>query len=621
MKRTVVTLAGCLAVLALRAPALAGTPRELRVGVAGHAFDHLGPIGDQAEAAAASGANIIYVSGVGALGYQGLPAPETLAAQRQAATTYLRLARRQGIRLAIGYVCATSMVKLEAFDKNWSPGFRARFRQPPAAWRQQDRNGNPLPSWYGGDYQPACMNNPDWRTYEQFMVRQQLYAGCDGIFFDNPTVHPKGCYCGYCMEQFARFLGREGLLPTSGPQPVKSLRELADRHPAAFLRFRCTIARDFLSAMRDYARSLNRKALITANNSLNSADVLYSQCRSYGYNIHELSQAEDFVVVEDMSSQPLTRADGRVLEYGPTYRQLHAISHRKPVVAVALAEADYHTPPHLVRLAMAEAAANNASCLSWPTWPENERQRMISLIRPQANLLRDNADLLNDTRARRDVVLFLPFRDWLATDHCRASGLAAELVRANVQFEVICEDDLRPASAPRLFPGKAPSVPPSVPPEALRGTKLLLASSCSDFTKGELKLLESFVRAGGSIMSADKADWLKVVQAAIGEPAIRLDGPASVRASVYDQPHRTIVHLLNLNVQRLSSFEDRVTPAADLRLAVRVPLRKVRSVRALTADAAGTSGALPFSGTAQGGETLVQIPLPRLEIATILVIE
>ena len=29
------------------------------------------------------------------------------------------------------------------------------------------------------------MNNPDWRAYEKFIVRQQLESGCDGIFFDN----------------------------------------------------------------------------------------------------------------------------------------------------------------------------------------------------------------------------------------------------------------------------------------------------------------------------------------------------------------------------------------------------------------------------------------------------
>jgi hypothetical protein len=621
MERIYLTLASWLSLFALWALPVLAEPRELRVGVAGHAFDHLGAIGEQAKAATASGANIIYVTGLGGVGYLGLPAADAFATQRQAAAAYLRNAKRQGIRLAIGYVCATSIVKLETFDKNWSPAFRARFHQAPANWRQQDRNGNPLPSCYGGDYQPACMNNPDWRTYERFMVRQQLAAGCDGIFFDNPIVHPQGCYCDYCMEGFAQFLKREGLLPAADSQPVKTLRQLADKHPAAFMRFRCTIARDFLSVMRDYARSLKSSALVTANNSLNSADVLFSQCRTYGYNIYELSQAEDFVVVEDMSSQPLTRADGRVVEYGPTYRQLQAISHGKPLVAVTLADADYHTPPHLVRLAMAEAAANNASYLSWPTWPEKEWPRMISLIRPEADFLRQNADLLNDTRARHEVVLFLPFRNWVATDQCRASDLAAELARANVQFEVICEDELRPASEGRKLVGKVPAMTPAAPPDALRGAKVLLAPAHSDFTKGELKLMERFTRIGGSVITAEKADWLKDVVTAVGEPAIRMEGPATVRVIVRDQPRRTMVHVLNLNVQRLSSFEDKVMPVADLRVAVHTPLKKVRSVRALTADAAASAGTLQFTSTAKGRDTLVQLILPRLEISTILVIE
>jgi len=56
----------------------------LATGMAGHAFDHLGNIGDQAKAAAASGATIIYASGFGGMGYGGLPAADELkvAAER-----------------------------------------------------------------------------------------------------------------------------------------------------------------------------------------------------------------------------------------------------------------------------------------------------------------------------------------------------------------------------------------------------------------------------------------------------------------------------------------------------------------------------------------------------------
>ena len=63
-------------------------------------------------------------------------------------------------------------------------------------------------------------------------------------------------------------------------------------------------------------------------------------------------------------------------------------------------------------------------------------------LNEQTEFLRQQQKLLNETRPRRDAVLFLPMRRWIETDHCRASELAAELTRANVQFAVICEDDL-----------------------------------------------------------------------------------------------------------------------------------------------------------------------------------
>src|SRR5205809_115615 len=107
-------------------------PSELRVGIAGHAFDHLGSIGNQAQAAAESGANIIYVTGLGTFGYQGLPAPGEIIKETQATQAYLSSARRNGISLAIGYICATSIVNLGSFDKNWPPNFRTSFHLSPS---------------------------------------------------------------------------------------------------------------------------------------------------------------------------------------------------------------------------------------------------------------------------------------------------------------------------------------------------------------------------------------------------------------------------------------------------------------------------------------------------------
>ena len=391
--------------------ALAAPRADLEVGTAGHVFDHLGNLGEQADAAVASGGNIIYATGVGGLGYLGLPNAEQMTSQLAAARNYIQGARRKGVRLALGYVCATSIVKLDQFDRNWATEFRNQFHTPVASWRQQGSDGKFLVSWYGGEYQPACMNNPDWRTYEKRIVRWQLEAGCDGIFFDNPTVHPQGCYCPDCMKAFGQFLD-QGHITNLVDRAVPVMRRFAAEHPREFMQFRATIARDFLAEIRTFARTIKRNALVTANNSLNSKEVLYSQCRTYGYSIYEMSRAEDLVVVEDMSSQPRV-LNGQAVEYGPTYRQLFAISHGKPVVAVCLADADYHTPANLVRLAMAEAAANSASHLWWPTWPEAERQRMAQIISPQAKFLRDHAALLNQTTIRNDAVLWLPMRNFL----------------------------------------------------------------------------------------------------------------------------------------------------------------------------------------------------------------
>ena len=160
-----------------------------------------------------------------------------------------------------------------------------------------------------------------------------------------------------------------------------------------------------------------------------------SQCRTYGYNIHAMSEAEDLVVVEDMATQPRVLAERTAVEYGPVYEMLHAIVHGKPLVAVTLADGDYHTPPNLMRLAMAEAAAHGASYLSWPTWPDAQREHMTAAVRPMADFLRRARGLLNGAKTRCG---------WSLASCRSAVGGHADIVRAprrthaaaNVQFRV-----------------------------------------------------------------------------------------------------------------------------------------------------------------------------------------
>jgi hypothetical protein len=578
-------------------------PHALDVGVAGHAFDHLGDIGDQAEAAARSGSTIIYTTGFGWM-YEGMKPQAEMARAKDGIAAYVRQAKREGIRLAIGYVCATSIVGLDRFDRYWAGEFRAKFSSGPAAWLQQDANGKPLPSWYGGEYRPACMNNPDWRAYEKYVVRLQLEAGMDGIFFDNPTVHPQGCYCDHCMRKFAAYLQAEGInVGLRDDAPASEWRKVAKDRAVDFLRFRATIAADFLADMRAYARTIKPGALVTCNNSLNSPDVLFRQCRTYGYNIDALSRVEDLVVVEDMASQPRVLPNGSVVEYGPVYEVLRAVSHGKPVVAITVAEADYHTPPDLTRLAMAEAAAHGASYLLWPTWPAAQRQRMIDAVRPEADLLRRNADKLQNASGRADVAVFLPFDEWVATPDCRAMRLAQALSPGNVQFEVISSDELREG---KLDPKNTPA---------------LLLESTDAASGAERAAIDAFRARGGTVVSGDGSDWLEAVRRAIKHPSAIVQGPGTLRVVVRDQPARTVVHVLNLNVKRISSFEDAVTPAEDVRLAIRVPRDSVRSVRAISADAGATQGNVPYRVNPDGGTASVEIRLGRVVLSTMIIID
>jgi hypothetical protein len=107
----------------------------------------------------------------------------------------------------------------------------------------------------------------------------------------------------------------------------------------------------------------------------------------------------------------------------------------------------------------------------------------------------------------------------------------------------------------------------------------------------------------------------------MGKPSATVTGEPYVRAIVHDQPGKTIVHLFNLNVRRLSSFEDKVSPANDVRLVVRVPFTQVRGVRVETADTNATAGPVEFTTSEEEGKTLVNVTIPQLEINSLVEIE
>jgi hypothetical protein len=109
--------------------------------------------------------------------------------------------------------------------------------------------------------------------------------------------------------------------------------------------------------------------------------------------------------------------------------------------------------------------------------------------------------------------------------------------------------------------------------------------------------------------------------AAIGAPSVSVGGPATVRVYVHDQQGRTIVHLLNLNVRRLSSIEDAVMPAASVHVKVRVPFAEVGSVTSHSADKETARGKLDFNSRPLANEAEVEFILKRLDISAIIEIK
>jgi hypothetical protein len=181
--------------------------------------------------------------------------------------------------------------------------------------------------------------------------------------------------------------------------------------------------------------------------------------------------------------------------------------------------------------------------------------------------------------------------------------LVRELSRANLQFRVVCEEDLANALA------------------AADAPRVLVIESNAALGEADRVPIEKYRAGGGRVVSCEGKTWSADVREAVKSPAIVVDGPPTVRAVMRTKGKRTIVHLLNLNVARVSSFEDRVTPAEQLRLTVRCGANRPTSVTALSADPEASRGLIDFTLSQTDDGHVVQLTVPRVGISTILVIQ
>jgi len=592
---------------------------KISVGRLRPAFDHLGNIGGQMEAAAASGCTVVYATGLGAYSYTGLPPRATLDAYLQQLREYNRKAHAGGVHTVLSYLCATSIVGIDRFATNWSEYFPGRPPEfTPQRMLQQDRQGKILPSWYGADYVPADMWNPYWREYTKLTLRLVVASGHDGVFFDNPTVHTQGNFSPYAMKAWASFLRRAGIAAVS--DELEPLRELTQAQPDLWREFRVTEAADFIREMREYGRTLKPDFLLTVNNSLNSWDSFYSQPQSFGYSILAQSAQEDFVTIEDMSSQPRRQGD-RYVSYGSTLRLIHSLDHGRPL-SICTTDGDYIGPPNLMGLAIAECTAHDAAYMVWSCWEPAYRSGFAAGVNRYHAFLANHRERFDHSQAVPELLLLWPYENWVHESQCRTAELARELSAANLQYEVVVEADL---TASRL-----------------RGVQTVVRCGAEALARpASRELLQAFERRGGRVISigtapqtsrTDKAaaaspagrsakwDLTNLIQA-LGTNAVTVESGAGVRAVVRRaRSGEYLLHLYNLNVTRQDTYHDRVEPVENVRVSWRLPAggQEPRMLQLFTPDESGTSGSVDAHWHKVENEIRVAFIIPRIWLWTIV---
>ncbi|MGC8737188.1 MAG: hypothetical protein ACP5UA_00920 [Candidatus Hydrogenedens sp.] len=263
-----------------------------------------------------------------------------------------------------------------------------------------------------------------------------------------------------------------------------------------------------------------------------------------------MSKSQDFVVIEDMGSTPRCTSRGKTIECSFVYDLVHSIFGPKPLVSVTIANGDYHTPPHLTNLAIFECFTRNTNYMLWPTREESQRGKMIQVIRPFVQWLKKNAPPIITSKQRYDVLLYFPFEEWIKHEDCKELNIAKRLTQLNVLYIVASESNFEKyfSEANIILASEPGYIPPSC------------SISISELCKSSNKV---FIDAGQS-------SFLKELYLHLPLPFLKITGNGVVRGVVRESPDAIFVLLYNLNIERISSYEDKVIPAQDISISVQV---------------------------------------------------
>jgi hypothetical protein len=156
---------------------------------------------------------------------------------------------------------------------------------------------------------------------------------------------------------------------------------------------------------------------------------------------------------------------------------------------------------------------------------------------------------------------------------------------------------------------------------ALGRSHVALVESANVLTTAEQAAVKAFKGNGGTLVVGDGKHWQDTLHKALPHPALTLEAPKTVRAVVRDTDTATAVFLHNLHIERLSSYEDRVTPAENLTVSVLVPFKDIKSVRVSTADEGIPSGLIEYTAKEEDNGVVITMKIPRLDVAMMLTVE
>ena len=280
-----------------------------------------------------------------------------------------------------------------------------------------------------------------------------------------------------------------------------------------------------------------------------------------------------------------------------------AIARGRYLNVCTLAPGEYTTPPNLMKLAIAECTAHDASYLVWSCWDPAYRTGMERSVRQYHDFLSRYAALLGKTAPASDVLLIWPYDQWLDRGECPTAYWGRDLSAGNVQYDVAIEADV---SAPLLS----------------RYPLVTFAGSEGPLLSRTVALLDAYRRGGGKVVPAEGSSRsLEALTSALRRPSVVLRSSPGVRAVVRRFGVANILHLYNLNVSRSDVYHDRVTAAGPVRVlwvlpaGAKVPDRLTCS----TPDPEGSSGPLPFIRSQANGRIRLEFSVPKLWIWSMIV--